>query len=125
MRNVRQHPRFPFIKVGIFVDQLAVSLGIDYPPTDNDPWCYTIDGDDGYPIVRDEDNAIRSAEESLFNCRPDVVQKYTQIAIGQQDFKLAMALAARQGYWEAVADEREKVANIARNAQALLQSLTL
>lgn len=110
--------------MGIFVDHVALSIGTNCSQNDQVPWCYTIDGNDGYPIVRDEEDAIRSAEKSLFTCRPDVVQKYIQKAIEQQDLKLAMALAERQGYWEAVAHEREKVAKIARSAQAFLELLT-
>lgn len=124
MRNVREHPKLPFIKVGIFIDQVALSLDIDCSPSDNDPWSYTIDGDDEYTLARSEDDAIHSAEEVLFTNRLDVVQKYIHQAIGQQDFKLAMALAERQGYWDAVAQQRQKVAEIARNARALLEPLT-
>lgn len=125
MREARPHPRLPFIAVGIFVDPLAASLGLDRSPSENTTWCYTIDGDDGYIIVRDEECAIRAAEETLFAARPDVVRKYTDLAIRQQDFELAMALAERQGYWEAVAHQREMVARIVRDAQCILQPLTL
>ncbi|UMZ09781.1 hypothetical protein I9018_19945 [Pseudomonas sp. MPFS] len=66
MREARPHPRFPFIEVGIFVELLAVSFGLDCSPSENSSWCYTIDGDGDYPIVLDEEGAIRSAEETLF-----------------------------------------------------------
>lgn len=126
MREAKIHPRLPFISVGIFVDPLAASLGVDCSPSAPPPtWCYTIDGDDGYAIVRDEEGAIRAAEETLFAVRPDVVRKYTDLAISQQDFELAMALAERQGYWEAVAQQRQVVARIVRDAQCILQPLTL
>lgn len=123
MRDARPHPRLPFIKLGVFVDPLAVNLGIDCLTNDNLAWCYTIDGDDGYPIVRGEEGAIRSAEETLFTVRPDVVRKYTDMAIRQRDFGLAMALAERQGYWEAVAQQRRVVAQVVRDAQSILQPL--
>ncbi|MNF11219.1 hypothetical protein D3C80_2123840 [compost metagenome] len=61
----------------------------------------------------------------MFAVRPDVVRKYTDLAISQQDFELAMALAERQGYWEAVAQQRQVVARIVRDAQCILQPLTL
>lgn len=125
MREAKIHPRLPFISLGIFVDPLAASLGLDCSHSENPSWCYTIDGDDGYTIVRDEEGAIRAAEETLFAVRPDVVRKYTDLAIRQQDFELAMALAERQGYWEAVAHQREMVARIVRDAQRILQPLTL
>lgn len=125
MREAKPHPRLPFIAVGIFVDPLAFSLGLDCSSSDNLSWCYTIDGDSDYPIVRDEGSAIRSAEETLFAVRPDVVRKYTDLAIRQHDFELAMALAERQGYWDAVAHQREMVARVVRDAQCILQSLTL
>lgn len=125
MRDARPHPRLPFIKVGIFVDPLAFSFGLDYQLGESDTWCYTIEDDAGFPIVRDEETAIRSAEEMLFAARPDVVRKYTDLAIRQQDFELAMALAERQGYWEAVAHQRRVVGQIVREAQCILQPLTL
>lgn len=125
MRDARPHPRLPFIKVGVFVDPQAQSLGLGCSPVEHSTWCYTIDGDEGNLVERDEEGAIRSAEETLFAVRPDVVRKYTDLAIKQQDFELAMALAERQGYWEAVAHQRRVVGQIVREAQCILKPLTL
>ncbi len=51
-------PRLPLMMLGVFVDPMAVNLDIDCPASENPAWCYTIDGDDGYPTVRSK-GAIR------------------------------------------------------------------
>lgn len=121
MKQIRPHPQLPFIKIGKYVDYADSAEHQNC--TEEDGWCFTIDGLPGFVVHQSERDANLGAERVLFHEKNEIAQYKLDRAIEENDITLALAIAERRGYWLGVADQRQKAAKLVNDALSLLNPL--